>query len=145
MKLSKKLLLIVPLILGTETATAKGIVLSMTSIPASKSITPVLNQGFAEEAYFEARYELIRNEEDFNNTLALAAGGDSNAQLEIGSYYADGHGVATSDVAALMWYIIANESGNKNAKNKIKTAEMNMTGDRIRLAKKLADKWLKMH
>ena len=52
---------------------------------------------------------------DFASTKSKAAQGDAFAQLQLGSMYADGLGVAMNYVEAVKWFKLAADQGNASA------------------------------
>ncbi|MDG1859829.1 MAG: hypothetical protein P8I94_12035, partial [Emcibacteraceae bacterium] len=76
---------------------------------------------------------------------AKAKDGDKVAQKALADLYRDGRGVVKKDVVALMWYIISDKNGDKEANRDLSFTKSYMATDQIDQAQKLASKWLTLN
>ena len=70
-----------------------------------------------------------------------AAQGEDIAQYQLGVMYADGKGVAQSNVQAHMWYSLSAQQGNGNARIRLDELTEQMTAEEIADGQRLADEW----
>lgn len=105
------------------------------------AITPSANS----DSYEIEKYQYYIASLNYNKILKEAVSGNVMAQYELGNIYRYGQGVTKSEVIALMWYIISDRNGVPFADKEREFIEINMANDRITLAQKMANIWIKKH
>jgi len=138
---------ILSIILLSNFARAEGPI--ETEITASSSILPVTknailkHNGVAiEDRYLIAKRAFFEESKIVEEIIALAKNGEPNAQHQLGEIYKYGKGVTKSDIVALMWYIVSEQNGHKNASKSKEFTEQYMAFDQIALAYKMAEQWI---
>lgn len=118
-------------------------------VTASSSISPatkftLLPSGITtlEDRYLIAKRLFIEESKIVEDIIALAKSGEPVAQHQLGQIYKNGKGVTKSDIVALMWFIVSEENGHKNATKSKEFTEQYMAFDQVNLAYKMAEKWI---
>jgi TPR repeat protein len=88
--------------------------------------------------------DVPRNYYQAVNWFQLAAAqGDALAQYNLGLYYATGNDVVPKDdVQALVWFILAAEGGNKDARKNHEALATSMSPELVEKADKIARDWM---
>ena len=77
--------------------------------------------------------------------LKAAEQGYAFAQNSLGKMYENGQGLQVSLMQAYMWYSLASEAGNEQARTNIQLLEVRMERDMIEQARALAREWRASH
>lgn len=98
-------------IIETEATAARSI------IPSAKITIKEERNNSRKDIYLIAKREFLEESKIVEDIIELAKEGEPSAQYRLGEIYQKGKGVIRSDIVALMWYIVSEQNGHKNAGN----------------------------
>jgi len=111
-------------------------------VPSVKITIKVEPNNSRKDIYLIAKREFLEESKIVEDIIELAKEGEPSAQYRLGEIYQKGKGVTRSDIVALMWYIISEQNGHKNAGKSKEFTEQYMAIDQITLAYKMAQQWM---
>lgn len=126
---------------NAEAQIESEITASASILPVSKTLIQNSNIVTLEDRYLISKRVFFEESKIVEEISTLAKNGEPSAQHQLGEIYKYGKGVTKSDIVALMWYIVSEQNGHKNASKSKEFTEQYMAFDQIALAYKMAEQW----
>jgi putative methionine-R-sulfoxide reductase with GAF domain len=101
----------------------------------SSSVAPSVTDAAAAQPTTEPKSQepdgIPQNATGMADLQAAARAGDSSAQLQLATALAEGNGIAKSAVAAYVWYIVANRSGQQDPRGQLPLLSQTLSARQI--------------